>query len=137
VRGACVRARGLLFPPELMRTPGRRIGTFMHPNRLKNALATATAACELREVMTWSKPWYQATRHTCATHWMRAGHGLGELSLVLGHSAIWVTERYAHIRPGGAEREDPWTMVLLAPADRVNDLGSCTGHAAREPKRKR
>jgi integrase len=126
--------RGLVFPPELTRTPGRRIGAFTHPKRFKEGLTGAAEACGLPAVMTWHKPWYQATRHTFATHWMRAGHSLGELAMVLGHSSTWVTERYAHIRPG-PEREDPWSMDLAAPVGEVVELAPQTPHEARHAKR--
>ncbi len=108
--------RGLLFPPSLTRTPGKRTGAFMHPKRLAEGLATGAAAAGMPEIVDWQHPFYSATRHTMATHWVRAGHAIGELAIVLGHSTTWVTERYAHIRPGPRDG-DPWTLDLLrAPA---------------------
>ncbi len=127
--------RGLLFPPQ--RKPGRRAGAFTHPRRFAEGLEVATRACRLPEVLAWAKPWYQATRHTGATHWLRAGHPLGELALVLGHSSTWVTERYAHIRPGTLERDDPWRLDLLAATATVLQIGTHTGHAPRQRGGKR
>jgi hypothetical protein len=46
------------------------------------------------------KPWYQATRHTFASHWAMAGRDLRELQAILGHASITDTERYAHLSPG-------------------------------------
>ncbi|MFL5303057.1 MAG: tyrosine-type recombinase/integrase [Anaeromyxobacteraceae bacterium] len=117
--------RGLLFPPALTATPKKRTGAFMHPKRLTEALKVAAAACELPGIMTWKKPWYQATRHTFATHWLRAGHSLGELAMALGHSSTWVTERYAHIRPSRRGDDDPWKLDLYAPPATVTEIGSC------------
>ena len=124
--------RGLLFPPALTRTPGRRIGEYMHPKRLMEGLEGAAKECEREDVMTWSKPWYQATRHTFATHWLRAGHHFGELALVLGHSSTWVTERYAHIRPSRERDEDPWTLDLLAAPGKVVEIGTKSPPASRQ-----
>lgn len=115
--------KGLVFPPELTRR-GTRMGTYMHPKRLKEALQHATKECELPDVMAWRKPWYHATRHTFATHWMRAGHSLGELAIVLGHSSTWVTERYAHIRPSRERDGDPWKLDLSVKLGEVVELGS-------------
>jgi hypothetical protein len=42
--------------------------------------------------------WYQATRHTFASHWVMAGGSIEKLREVLGHSSVVVTERYAHLR---------------------------------------
>jgi integrase len=43
--------------------------------------------------------WYQATRHTFASHWVLQGGAIEELRDIMGHSTVMVTERYAHIRP--------------------------------------
>ncbi|MBN1441669.1 MAG: site-specific integrase [Planctomycetes bacterium] len=109
--------RGLLFPPEMTRVPKKRMGAFMHPQRLREALRDSSASLGMPEIAEWDKPWSQATRHTFATQWLRGGHSLGELALALGHSATLVTERYAHIKPGTGRDIDPWRMNLLrAPA---------------------
>jgi len=44
--------------------------------------------------------WYEATRHTMASHFVMAGGSLETLQRILGHSTVLVTERYAHLRPG-------------------------------------
>ncbi len=104
--------RGLLFPPELTRTPGRRMGKYMTPHRLYGQLVPALERLHLPALS--PKPWYQATRHTFASHWVRAGHPIAGLAHVLGHSTTWVTERYAH-QEGGAT-EDPWRLSLTRDA---------------------
>jgi integrase len=129
--------RGLLFPPRLTAAKGRRVGAFMHPKRLTEAVEAAAKECELPAIMEWAKPWYQATRHTFATHWMKAGHSLGELALVLGHSSTWVTERYAHIRPSAERDDDPWTLDLEAKPAKVVAIGTRPGPASRRGARKR
>lgn len=44
--------------------------------------------------------WYEATRHTFASHWAMQGRSLRELQGILGHSSLTITERYAHLAPG-------------------------------------
>ncbi len=61
--------------------------------------------------------WYQATRHTGASHWVMAGNGIEKLSKIMGHSSVQVTERYAHLRPDAFNDADRATIkVSLAPA---------------------
>lgn len=55
---------------------------------------------------------YQATRHTFASHWVLAGGSLEQLREILGHRSITTTERYAHLRP---ELFGPGTHGRLAP----------------------
>lgn len=43
--------------------------------------------------------WYQATRHTFASHWVMAGGSLDHLREILGHKSVTTTERYAHLKP--------------------------------------
>jgi integrase len=43
--------------------------------------------------------WYQATRHTFASHYMMAGGNLAKLQAELGHSDIQTTQRYAMLAP--------------------------------------
>jgi integrase len=41
---------------------------------------------------------YQASRHTYASHYVIDGGSIERLSKILGHSSVMVTERYAHFR---------------------------------------
>lgn len=82
---------GLVVPPERRdgghvdkHTPGRRLAVVLRDLGLD------------REGLGW----YQATRHTFASHWAMAGRPLRELQAILGHSSIAVTERYSHLSPG-------------------------------------
>jgi integrase len=43
--------------------------------------------------------WYQATRHTFASHYMMAGGDIAKLQAELGHSDIQTTQRYAKLAP--------------------------------------
>jgi integrase len=67
----------------------------------------STPASHLRQVLAdlglsplEPKPWYQATRHTFASHWVMGGGDIRELQRILGHSSLSDTERYAHLAPG-------------------------------------
>lgn len=104
--------RDLLFPPELARTPKKRMGKYLTPARLYQHLVPSLKELELPPLA--PKPWYQATRHTFASHWVRAGHPIAGLAAALGHSTTWVTERYAHQEMNN-DTEDPWTLDLLRP----------------------
>jgi integrase len=98
--------RGLLFKP----LRGARLSaSFLTPHRIYEPFHPALRELGLPSLE--PKPFYQATRHSFASHWVRAGHPLGALAAVLGHSTTWVTEHYAHVESGG-EVEDPWTLDL-------------------------
>jgi integrase len=140
--------RGLLFPPA---NPGRRSGParkparFMRPNRLHDALRDAAAEAKLPAISDWEKPWYQATRHTYASHYVLAGGSLESLAALLGHSSTEATKRYAHLRPDALARADvdriavdltggPAAVVRLEDGQR---MASPTRHAEAPPLRKR
>lgn len=82
---------GLLFPPS----PGGRPGRNKKEQTLGDHLRAALTACELPAMS-----WYQATRHTFASHYVMDGRPLETLREILGHCSVLVTERYAHLRPG-------------------------------------
>lgn len=83
---------GLVIPP--MRSDGR------HVDKATPAAAMRAALVRLGLPPLEPKPWYQATRHTFASHWAMAGRDLRELQAILGHASITDTERYAHLCPG-------------------------------------
>ncbi|MBI5486605.1 MAG: site-specific integrase [Deltaproteobacteria bacterium] len=85
----------LMFPP----TKGR--GAHMRPHTLHRHLKRAFATCRL-PAMTW----YQATRHTFASHYVMDRGTIEKLSLILGHSSIVTTQRYAHLVPGQFDQRD-------------------------------
>jgi integrase len=57
-------------------------------------LRAALKRLQLRQVT-----WYQATRHTFASHWVLGGNSIEKLREIMGHSSVQVTERYAHLLP--------------------------------------
>jgi integrase len=83
---------GLVVPP--LRSDGRHVDKSTPAQRLRGVLV------ELNLPPLEPKPWYQATRHTFASHWAMAGRDLRELQAILGHASITDTERYAHLSPG-------------------------------------
>ena len=50
--------------------------------------------------------WYQATRHTFASHSMMACGNLSKLQAELGHSDIQTTQRYAKLAPDYRSQAD-------------------------------
>jgi integrase len=84
--------KGLVCPPG-PRTRGR--GT-MYRGTPNLALTPVLGALGLERP---GLDWYGATRHTFASHFVLRGGSLEQLSKILGHSSIAMTERYAHLRP--------------------------------------
>jgi len=69
--------------------------------------------------------WYQATRHTFASHYMMAGGNLAKLQAELGHSDIQTTQRYAKLAPDYRTVRDRGLIKLPKVADPVADgIGS-------------
>ena len=81
---------------ELLCPPLRRDGRAIDKGTRGNALRGVLKSLKL------SRPglgWYEATRHTFASHWVMAGRSIEELKEILGHYSVVMTERYAHLRP--------------------------------------
>jgi hypothetical protein len=57
--------------------------------RLEAALTT----CRLRRIT-----WYEATKHTFASHYLMNGGRIERLATILGHTDVEVTRRYGHLR---------------------------------------
>ncbi len=119
--------KGLVIPP--MRRDGVNI---------KTAGGGATTGKYLRAVLSklgLQRPglgWYEATRHTFASHWVMAGGSIEKLKEILGHYSVVVTERYAHLRPDLFPASDLGTIALeLVPkAAAVAHLGRKMGSRA-------
>ncbi len=109
---------GLLFKPAYPKRGGKpkTPPTFMRQHTLRRHFALALASCDL-----WNLTWYQATRHTFASHWVLSGGSLEKLANVMGHSSVVVTERYAHLRPDLFREEDYERLEvdLLKPVAKV------------------
>lgn len=71
--------------------------------------------------------WYQATRHTFASHWVLGGGAIEKLKEILGHYSVVVTERYAHLRPEMFTASDQGLLAV--------DLTPGTGSVAQIQRR--
>jgi len=80
--------RGRVVPPL------RRDGKKVDKATLWHALDVALDELGLPRIT-----WYQATRHTFASHWVMAGGSIEKLKEILGHYSVVMTERYAHLTP--------------------------------------
>jgi integrase len=90
-RARAQRLSGRVVPPLRARA------SHLDPHTLGETFADAQAA--LKPALPQELTWYQATRHTFASHWVMAGGGIETLQEILGHSSITTTQRYAHLRP--------------------------------------
>jgi integrase len=80
-----VPGNGLVIPPL------RHGGKHLHPDTLRRELAAALTRLQLPKVT-----WYQATKHSFATEWIKRGGTAKTLQHGLGHSSVATTERYEH-----------------------------------------
>jgi len=87
--------RGLLFGPISERggQPGHP-AKYLSPNTLRGELSEALLACKLQDLT-----WYEATKHTFASHWLLRGRSIEHLAVILGHSDAETSRRYGHVRP--------------------------------------
>ena len=116
---------GPLFPTTRQSGGGRSRAPsrFISIHTLHDRFKAGCTAIGRADVLEWVEPFYQATRHTGASHWIAGGGNIGTLASIMGHSTTWVTERYAHLRPGlfAAEDYDRMTPVgsRMAPGGRA------------------
>ncbi|HEX3695870.1 MAG TPA: site-specific integrase [Polyangia bacterium] len=80
---------------DLLATPIRSGGKrrYLAPSTVGHELATVLAGLKLPAMKL-----YDATRHTFGSLWVLAGLDIYQLSKILGHSSVVVTQRYAHLR---------------------------------------
>ncbi len=57
-------------------------------------LERALSSCGLPRIT-----WYEATKHTFASHWVLRDMSIEKLATILGHADSEVTRRYAHLAP--------------------------------------
>ena len=110
LKGWKVRTGGVGQVVPTMRKGGKRCDAHTVGVNLKDTLE----ALKMPAVS-----WYQATRHTFASHWVMAGGSIEKLREVLGHSSVVVTERYAHLRTDLFGQADLSRVVV--------DLSAATG----------
>jgi site-specific recombinase XerC len=108
-----VGGRGPLWPTTRHRGGGRPGSPpqWMRPQTLHAALAEALAVEPPLPDVTW----YEATRHSGASAWVRAGGDMTRLAAILGHSSTEVTRRYAHLRPDAWTDEDRSRLSVGSP----------------------
>jgi integrase len=92
---------GTVVPP--MRSDGKRCDQ----HTVGKYLRKAVNSLQLPKVT-----WYQATRHTFASHWVLSGGSIEKLKEMLGHCSVLVTERYSHLRPDLFAQRDFGTIAL-------------------------
>lgn len=61
---------------------------------------------------------YEAGRHTFASQWVLNGGSIEKLRVILGHSTVLVTERYAHLKPERLQEADLLRADVSFPAER-------------------
>jgi hypothetical protein len=94
-----------------MRCDGKRVGKHIPGKHLAEVL-------EKLELARPGLGWYEATRHTFASHWVLSGGSIEKLKEILGHYSVVVTERYTHLHPDlFADRELGTIAVDLRAGD--------------------
>jgi integrase len=88
---------GLVCPPILgmlgKAAPGPR-RHFLGEHRITKLIKDACRKAKLPQLT-----FYEAGRHTFASQWVLNGGSIEKLRVILGHSTVLVTERYAHLKP--------------------------------------
>jgi integrase len=72
---------------------------------------------------------YQASRHTFASHYVIDGGSIERLSKILGHWSVVVTERYAHLRSDHFTEHDLRPMLGFKPERGLRLVGARSGPA--------
>jgi integrase len=127
-------------PGDLMFAPAKGVGRFVTLHTLHRHLKVTLAACSLP-----SMTWYQATRHTFASHYVMDGGTLEKLQMILGHASFTTTQRYAHLLPGQFDRKDfsaacvdlsePRVLTLDASREGTNSYAGATLDAEEEKRK--
>jgi integrase len=111
-------ATGQLFTPAYPERGGRpgSPARFVRPQTVHAALAKALKKCDLPKLTL-----YEATRHTYASQWVKAGGSMEELARYMGHSSTSTTQHYAHLAPDyiGPKARDMIRVTLAPPAGDV------------------
>ena len=116
---------GLLFPPA---PKANRRSRFLDAETLGTHLHIALEVLGLPRLT-----WYSCTRHTFASQFVMGGGSIERLRLILGHSSVVVTERYAHLGPAhfGPRDLSAISVDLTPSAGAVVDLAARRANANR------
>lgn len=114
---------GLVIPP---RRRGKRI-RHIGEKAMGRALTAALGSLGLPALS-----WYEATRHTFASHWSREGGSLETLRVIFGQSSSEVTKRYAHLQPDQLRPEDTARAQVDLSAAQVVEMTSPHGRTRAE-----
>jgi integrase len=93
-------------------------------HRMYLALARLSSRVELRPI-----GWH-TMRHTFASHLVMRGVPIRHVQLLMGHSSVKMTERYAHLAPSSLESA---VSVLCTPPPDSFDSGQPVATRNREP----
>lgn len=94
--------RGLVIsPPDGRKRFPFRGGQWIGEKAMNRELRKALVKLGLPKMT-----WYEATRHTFASHFAREGGELGTLALILGQESTQTTKRYSHHQSHEIRRED-------------------------------
>jgi integrase len=111
-------AQGQLFRPVhperggTKKTPSKHLSARTLTKHLQAALKALKMVDKRSDGQDSYLTWYQATRHTFASHYMMAGGDLAKLQAELGHSDIQTTQRYAKLSPDFRTSKD-WNLIQL------------------------
>ena len=120
---AATGSKGIIFKPTFTgrggtkQQPARYIGSGTLSEYLDKALVELGIDSNLT--------WYQATRHTFASHYMMAGGDLAKLKDEMGHADIKTTMRYAKLSPDYRTEKD--RALLALPTVELGAIGSKIG----------
>jgi hypothetical protein len=89
------------FSPAGNPRGNERPSRFLRERTMWRHLEAALRSCGLPRIT-----WYEATKHTMASHWLMRERSIAKLATILGHSDAEVSRRYGHIRPDLYSAED-------------------------------
>jgi site-specific recombinase XerD len=94
--------------------PGKKKGRHLDTSTANKALQYAAAAIKLRKRVT-----AHSLRHSFATHLLETGNDIRLIQVVLGHSSIRTTARYAQVSAAHVARAKSPLDVLGTPKGAV------------------
>ncbi len=119
------KVRRVPLPPELLREIRSRVGRLMAFSYNSNW----HFACRVRELSGIERFHPHLMRHTFACRWLEAGGNLVALQMILGHSDVKTTQRYARLTDDVVRREAErlfreQTVASTVAGDNLSDIGA-------------